>query len=138
MIETVLYRVKRSMKHKSPLVQIRNKREIASLKFYIPALWSMEKYFRFSNPELNKKIRSVRLDAQSFLEQGLMAKIVTRLVGSLLFVTTLYSHLKRNILKVPKEPRTFREIITDNIIPENLKSKEATPSSAAYAGSRVK
>lgn len=108
--ETRLNRLKSTLNHPSPLVQARNKKELSRMKNMVPLLWAMEKYFKFTNPAVNRKVRKVRLEMQAMYGDSPRIKARTIIVGSILFGTTLYSLVKRVILKVPKEPVTFREV----------------------------
>lgn len=109
--QTRLNRLKSTLGHESPLIQARNKEEIARMGNLIPLVWAMEKYFTFSNPGVKKKIKQVRKDMQRFMKSGTRSKARTMVVGSVLLGTTLYSYLKRILLKVPKEPVTIREVV---------------------------
>lgn len=113
--ETRLNRLKSTLHHKSSLIQTRNKEEMERMGNMVPLLWAMEKYFTFSNPAVKKKIKKVRNEMEVFINGGTRAKARTLIVGSILFGTTLYSYVKRILLKVPKEPVTVRESVNHSV-----------------------
>lgn len=123
LITTRLNRLKQTQNHKSRLVQDRNKTEFQVFKNFPSILWAMERYFTFSNPTLKKKIYKVRMEMQDFLGDTLRKKIRTRIVGTLLLGTTLYAHVKRVTLNRPKEPITFREVVSGQPLKGTSKSE---------------